>query len=129
MHRILAAIVAVLLFVHAGFVGAQSSTSVLSGRVLDQSASLGFEGARVSIPALNREVATARDGRYRFLELPPGHYAVRVDYLGADSQTQEVDLTAGASVSLDFRLGANVALLENVLVIGQAAGQAAALNQ
>ena len=129
MHRILAAIVAVLLFVHAGFVGAQSSTSVLSGRVLDQSASLGFEGARVSIPALNREVATARDGRYRFLELPPGHYAVRVEYLGADSQTQEVDLTAGASASLDFRLGANVALLENVLVIGQAAGQAAALNQ
>lgn len=129
MHRILAAIVAVFLFVHTGFVGAQSSTSVLSGRVLDQSASLGFEGARVSIPALNREVATARDGRYRFLELPPGHYAVRVEYLGADSQTQEVDLTAGASASLDFRLGANVALLENVLVIGQAAGQAAALNQ
>ncbi|WP_420468037.1 TonB-dependent receptor [Panacagrimonas sp.] len=110
---------------------AQESVSgqELRGRVLDRSGDVGFEGALVRIDPLGQETVTARDGRYRFLSVPPGEYTVRVEYLGAARETVPLTVAAGVPPRLDIRIGDDVLPVENILVVGQAAGQAGALNQ
>ncbi len=100
----------------------------LTGRVTDGAGSTPFGGARVVIPELGRELFTARDGRYRFTDLPAGDYTLRVEYLGADAVESRLTLSS-AGAEQDVRIGIDGVRLDNVLVVGQAAGQAAALNQ
>lgn len=100
----------------------------LQGRVTDSSGTAGFKGADVRIDELGRGVVTDSDGRFRLDGVPPGRYTLVASYVGAADVHQAVDLgDAGASVTL--MIGANVEKLDNVLVVGYAAGQAAALNQ
>lgn len=113
-------------FLAAGMATAQDSGE-LSGRVSDSTGGTPFVGARVVIPELGRETFTGRDGIYRFSALPAGDYTLRVEYIGAEPV--ESPLTLRGTVGQDVRLGENAVRLENVLVVGQAAGQAAALNQ
>lgn len=106
-----------------------ASAAELSGRVTDVSGTASFEGALIRIESLDRETVTGRDGRYRLTGLPEGDYEVSVEYLGADPVTRSVRLTDAQSAQLAFKLGEDVSVLSNVLVVGQAAGQAAALNR
>lgn len=99
------------------------------GRVTDRSGTAAFEGASVRIEPLGREVISQRDGRYRIGRLPAGEYLLRVRYLGADQVEIPVVIVSGETLQQDARLGMDVAKLDNVLVVGQAAGQAAALNR
>ena len=107
---------------------AQDGASLV-GRVLTSEGSTGFEGAQVAIPELGRTTTTARDGRYRFNDLPAGAHTVVVRYLGAPEDAERVELDAGERMTVDFRLIGEGTQLEDVLVVGQAAGQAAAINQ
>ncbi|MGB0210618.1 carboxypeptidase regulatory-like domain-containing protein, partial [Algiphilus sp.] len=107
---------------------AQDGASLV-GRVLTSEGSTGFEGAQVAIPELGRTTTTARDGRYRFNDLPAGAHTVVVRYLGAPEDAERVELDAGERMTVDFRLTGEGTQLEDVLVVGQAAGQAAAINQ
>jgi TonB-dependent receptor len=102
----------------------------VSGRVADMTGSIGFEGAVVRIPELGRSQITGRDGRFRFAGLPDGRYTVAIDYLGAQSTTQAIDVAGGDVALGDIAIGDDDAdILDNVLVVGQIAGQAAAINQ
>lgn len=107
---------------------AQDGASLV-GRVLAADGDTGFEGARVAIPELGRSTTTQRDGRYRFSDLPAGAHTVVVRYLGAPEDAERVELAAGERLSLDFRLTGEGTQIEDLLVVGQAAGQAAAINQ
>jgi TonB-dependent receptor len=100
----------------------------VSGRITDASGTAGFQGAIVSVVELNRSAVSDREGRFRFPDLPAGSYTLRVQFVGAPTVSQRVEvgndpLDLGAVV-----VGADVPVLENVLVVGQLAGQAAALN-
>lgn len=100
----------------------------ISGRVGNQQAGVFFEGAIVRVEELNLETTSRRDGRFRFPRVSSGTYTVSVRYLGADRVTRT--LTVGdANVVADFDVGADVPVLESVLVVGQAAGTSAALNK
>lgn len=121
--------VAAFVITLSGTALAQSGAGEVTGRVTDSNGQYGFEGARVSLQSLDRVVTADREGRYRFVGVPAGTYTVLVEYLGAEPQTGTVTVSEDQQARLDIRLGASVPMLENVLVIGQAAGQAAALNQ
>lgn len=115
-------------WVSAALVGTAQAGD-LSGRISDAKGEAPLEGARVSIVELNRESVSERDGRYRFAALPEGTYTVRAEYVGAPPAESSVTVTAEGDASLDLRLGEDVTQLENVLVVGYAAGQASALSQ
>lgn len=102
----------------------------VSGRVADASGRIGFEGAVVRIEELERSAVTERDGRFRFVDLPSGDYTLVIDYLGATSARQPLSVADADLMLGDIAIGDDDAdILDNVLVVGQAAGQAAAINQ
>lgn len=111
-------------------VPAISLAADVSGRVADTTGTIGFEGAVVRIAELGRSEITGRDGRFRFAGLPEGRYTLAIDYLGAESRSQPLEVGANDVAMGDIAIGADDAdILDNVLVVGQVAGQAAAINQ
>lgn len=109
---------------------AQESAGIeVQGRVLDRSGETGFEGAIVRIAELATQTVTERDGRFRFGALPPGTYTLTVEYLGAAREQTTFTVQDGKAVALDLRIGDDVDAVQNILVVGQAAGQAGALNR
>lgn len=114
----------------AGATGAAAQDAEgIYGRVLDRSGEVGFEGAVVRIEELGLEAVSERDGRYRIGQLPAGSYTLTVEYLGAARERSTLTVRDGQSTALDFRIGEDVAAIQNILVVGQAAGQAGALNR
>jgi len=107
-----------------------ASAADITGRVTESTGSVGLEGAIVRIEETGRTATAGRDGSFAFRNLPAGEYTVSVNYLGADVQTRAVSLGSdAATASLNFTLGADVAVVENILVIGQRGQLTSALNR
>ena len=92
-----------LLFVHPGF-AQQITTGTIQGTVADAT---GASLPGVAVEARHQEtnqartVASGSDGRYIFLQLPPGTYRVTFSLPGFASLVQEnVVLTVGQSITL-----------------------------
>ncbi|MEO1039827.1 MAG: TonB-dependent receptor [Pseudomonadota bacterium] len=107
-----------------------AQAGVISGRVTEGSGTVGLEGAIIRIVETGQTVTAGRDGAFRFANVPSGDYTIEVSYLGADAQTRMVSLATQASeVETSFRLGADVAVTENILVIGQRGALTGAINR
>ena len=101
----------------------------LNGRVTDASNSVYFEGARVTIKELNLSTVTARDGSFRFLKLPEGTYTLEINYLGVQKVEKKITISNIALGEQSFVIGEDTQARENVIVYGQRAGQAGAINR
>ena len=121
-----AAIALLILFAPSGLLFAQGA---LEGRVSDQSAEVYFEGAIVSLPELNVERVTDTAGRFRFQSVPAGDYRLEVSYVGAEPVSVAVSVRDGQTERADVRIGAEVGVMENIIVVGQAAGAYGAINR
>ena len=107
MRMIMRALAIVFLLARPGL-AQQFTTGVVQGTVTDTT------GARlpgVSVEArhtgtnLSRTVATENDGRYIFLNLPPGTYRIAFTLPGFASHVQEnVELTIGQSITLQVAM-------------------------
>ncbi|WOR15768.1 TonB-dependent receptor [Hyphomonas sp. FCG-A18] len=111
----------------AGLAGT-AQADFITGKVTDASGEAPLQGAIVSIDGLNRSATTNRFGEYRLSNIPAGNYTVVVDYVGTDTATSEVNVTASGA-TLDFALGEDVRYMDNILVVGSSAAQAGAINQ
>ncbi|MFT5760181.1 MAG: TonB-dependent receptor [Alteromonadaceae bacterium] len=112
-----------------------------SGRITDSANTVYFEGAQVKIKELGLAVVTTRDGRFVFNQVPEGEYTLEIHYLGAETVTKKIIVTASHSenntdnntVSKNegkkYAIGGQYNALENVIVYGQRAGQANAINR
>ncbi len=98
---------------------------VISGRVVDASGRYGFQGARVVVEELGLSATTERDGGFRFGDLAPGTYTLKVEYLGAEPAPSQVEVLPGQTARPELQLGEN----QVVIVVGQSASAAAALNR
>ncbi len=101
----------------------------LEGRISDQTNKIFFDGAIVRLQELNLDTRTENGGQYTFPLVPPGQYTLEVEYIGADTVTQPVEITDGEVSTANVSIGENVNIIENLIVYGQAAGSAHALNQ
>ena len=101
----------------------------VEGRVSDQSGEVYFEGAIVSLPELNVERVTDSAGRFRFQSLPAGDYRLEVSYVGAEPVSVAVTVRDDATEEANVRIGSQVGLMENIIVVGQAAGAYGAINR
>lgn len=100
---------------------------VIRGTVTDNSGDAPLQGAIVKIEELDRTATTDRFGAYAFNNVPAGEYTLSVSYIGAGGVRQTV--TVNGEANAPFRLGDAVSYRESVLVVGQAAAQAGAINQ
>ena len=100
-----------------------------SGRITDASNTVYFEGARVTIKELNLSTVTTRDGSFRFTKLPEGKYTLVIKYLGVPKTEKTITVSSNASGEQVFAIGEQTQARENVIVYGQRAGQAGAINR
>jgi iron complex outermembrane receptor protein len=101
--RFLFALAAILLvFSLAAF--AQTTNGKISGKVTYGGDNTILHDAAVQIVQLRRTVSTDAAGNYEFTDIPPGRYTILVHIEGFADATKIVDLTAGASRTVDFEL-------------------------
>lgn len=100
----------------------------IEGTVTDSSDTIALRSAEVTIVELGRTMATARDGSFRFNDVPAGTYTLEVRYIGADTLSQTIEVPATGTVRAELRLSGRGSNNE-ILVIGQAANLSSALSR
>jgi len=99
----------------------------IEGQIKTKDAVHGLGDAKVTLNELQRSVITTGGGRFIFDNVPAGRYTLLVDYVGAKPITREIvvedDLVTRSDISLESLYS------EEILVQGQAAGAAGALNR
>jgi ferric enterobactin receptor len=87
----------------------------LHGVVRDSASSETLPGAVVSIPALGLTTRTNTDGRFVLVDVAPGHYALRVHYIGYTSRDVSFE-TATIGLPIVIRMTRSAARLGKVAV-------------
>ena len=110
---------------------AGAGAETISGRISEADTGASIEGATISIPELGADEVSGAGGSYRFTEIEPGTYTLRVRYSGLKLTEETVRVEAGSDVALDIALAdSDASALEEVVVYGQVIerGQARAIN-
>lgn len=118
MKRFLTVMFIVAAFTCASLAQAGGSSSEIKGKVVDQNGAA-LVGAAVTATdtdkGVSRVVNTDASGDYRFLNLPPGTYQLRVEQRGFSSAVKNaVQTTVGQTLTQDFGLqvGETTAVVE-----------------
>ena len=110
---------------------AGAGAETISGRISEADTGRSLQGATISIPELDADEVSGAGGSYRFTEIEPGTYTLRVRYSGLELAEETIRVEAGRDVSRDIALAdTGSADLEEVVVYGQVIerGQARAIN-
>jgi len=74
-------------------------------------------GANIVLEGTSMGAATDEDGRYYILNVPVGHYSVRADYIGYQTNTaNNIRVSVGLTTTLDFDLAVAAVEGEEVVV-------------
>ncbi|OAV42576.1 TonB-dependent receptor [Lewinella sp. 4G2] len=95
------------------------AAQTIKGQVLDAQSEMPLIGATVELTSLepNRGVTTDLDGYFSIGDVPPGRHALRLSYLGYETQgVPNILVTAGKDVILNLGLAESVSELETVTV-------------
>lgn len=95
---------------------AQAGSASLAGRVVAASNDSAVADAAVIVAGTLLHTTTDATGSFKFVELAPGKYTVRVLRIGFESVAQEVELAAGQETRLDLKLNAIPVTLTPVTV-------------
>lgn len=102
------------------FVKAQET--LLIGLVLN-SDSLPLQGASVVLSSKNNQSKlgsiTSERGRFRFKDMKPGAYELRIDFVGYEAFSKEIELTEGPNFAGRIVLGEKSYELKEVVIKGQ----------
>ena len=113
----------------AGLAGNALADGRVEGQIKATEKGISLQGVKVRIAELNREVISQRDGRYVFLDVKPGTYTLETSYIGADDMQRAIVVQDQQITRENFQLTGVSGLVENVIVVGQAAGINKALNK
>ncbi|MGD8782618.1 MAG: TonB-dependent receptor [Ignavibacteria bacterium] len=101
----------------------------IKGVVIDSTSGEPLYGASVYLKGTGFGSATNFDGKFSIYNIPSGGYILRVQYVGYRTIEEKVQINDNTVLSLNFELSTIVMEGEEVVVMGQAVGQAAAINQ
>ncbi len=125
-----------LSLINTALISALALTSVtsfantdVSGRITDSKNSVYFEGAKINIEELNLTTVSKRDGSFRFGNLPEGTYTLIISYIGVPEVRKTLVVTAESQKTQNYVIGSTNKNMENLIVYGQRAGQAGAINK
>lgn len=118
-----------LALVIAGVAVQAAADGRIEGQVKATDKGVALQGAKVRIKELKREAVSQRDGRFVFPDVKPGEYTLETSYIGADNISRTIVVEDLKTTRANFQLQGVSGLVENVIVIGQAAGINKALNK
>lgn len=106
---------------------AAALAGTVTGNVSDGTGTRALQSTQLRLVELNRIAEAARDGSYRFPDVPAGTYTIEARYVGADPVRQSVTVPASGDVDADIRIGSDVD--SSIIVVGQVANQASTLSR
>ena len=124
--RLLLAVLATVALSFSSVTLAQQGSGIISGVVERSDQGDTFQGATVEIVGTERRTATDRNGRFRFTDVAPGDYELRVRYVGSSPQTVAATVRADQTTEVSVLLPIE---LQQVVVIGQKAILNASLSR
>ncbi len=123
-RHMLIGVVSISILLSNGF-----SASKIRGVVTDSLTSRTLVGANVFLVGTALGSATDIEGSYRIESVPAGSYKLRVSYIGYTDREYDISIEDDKSLILNVGLTPDVIRGQEVIVQGQALGQAAAINQ
>ena len=100
----------------------QAQTGAVSGEIVNLDTRQPVGTAQVFIADLDLGVLSEVSGRYILPAVPPGTHTVTVERIGFTAETQEIVVSAGQTVVLDFQLTEAALQLDEIIVTGTAGG-------
>ena len=101
----------------------------ISGSVTDKTTEAALPGANVILEGTSLGAASDMDGKYVIRSVPVGKYTLIVSYIGYNSDSVQVEVTADRTLEQNFSLLAKTVESKEVVVTAQASGQRQAINQ
>lgn len=120
--------IALLCFATCSGVLSAADTAVVRGNVNNAASQNLLEGAKVSIPTLNRTVLSDNSGHYVLRDLPPGTHELVITYIGLDPTKLTVVVDEGQTVVRNVALNSSVYQLDTFQVTGAREGNAAMIT-
>ncbi len=114
-------------FLWTGEAMAQYATVI--GTIVDKEDKSPLPSATIVIKGTSIGTITDLNGKYTLTKVPVGNQQIEFSYLGYESQLIPISANAGATIELNVILNSISIRGEEVLIIGQAKGQAQAINQ
>ena len=97
------------------------TTGKIAGKVTDSKTGEALPFVNIIIEGTNLGAATDIDGNYVILNIPPGKYNVKAQYIGYQSVLVEnVSVSIDLTTTVDFTLSESAIELEEVVVQGKA---------
>ena len=112
----------------SGLLHAQS-TGTITGRVFDEATGRSLQGAVVTIRGTNTSDYSDPSGRFSLPGVRTGSVTLDIEYVGLDPFSQQVNVSAGLSTTVNAPLKSSVMQLAAFEVKEAARGQALAINQ
>ncbi len=101
----------------------------LMGNINDSLNNSALVGANVYLEGTSLGSAADIDGNYRINDIPAGNYQLKVSYIGYQTKTLSINIINNRSLVIDVKLSPVVLEGKEIIVRGQALGQAKAINQ
>lgn len=112
-----------------GLAGLAQADGRIEGRLTASAKDVALQGGQVRVEELNLQTSSQRDGRFVFTGIQPGTYTLVVNYVGAGSVRRTLVVEDNKTTVADFAITPTNTDIENIIVIGQAAGINKALNR
>ena len=95
---------------------ASAQQGTISGQVVDAASLEGLSGVQVFVPDSDLGTLTDESGRYTISDVEPGTYQLRARLIGYRSATQQVQVEAGETATVNFQLSVSAVSLQEVVV-------------
>lgn len=92
----------------------------IRGQVVDVARDAPVGMARVRIPELGRATIADADGRFRFRDVPPGDYEIRVEFLGYRTTVGRLEVRPGEEHEIEVRTRPGPVRVEDLTVSARA---------
>src|SRR5207302_2648989 len=106
----------------------QSGKGVITGHVTDSSGGA-LIGAQATLQPSGVSVVSDARGQFFINDLEAGSYTVTITYVGFQTFTQTVNVTAGQAANIEAKLGVESQNLEVLVTAERASGEAEAVNR
>lgn len=107
----------------------QQQLASVTGTVRDKSTGEPMQGATVVLEGTRLGDAADQNGAFLVRRVTAGEYTIVVSFIGYDVHREEINLTAGQRLELNFELSENLVINEDVIVMGVQRGQSRAFTQ
>ena len=106
-----------------------SQKATITGIVTDKLGNSPMPYSAVVVHGTTIGTTSDINGKYTLTGVPAGEQQINFSYLGYETQSIKVNLTAGTMFELNAVLNAETIQGEEIIIIGQAKGQTQAINQ